>query len=106
MSNSNISRLESNSKFIKNFKLTSTDFKSEPTYFEEHNAPDWLTSCMTVVGSTMDQRWFWTDHVLRLEVGDAVYTDNHEVLRLPDTEVYSDGYRSLTMLQEIQFKSV
>jgi hypothetical protein len=50
--------------------------------FSEEDAPDWLTGVNTVRGSTMDCRWFWTDHVLTLEVGKSVDTDFHTITRL------------------------
>lgn len=52
------------------------------TEFTEHDAPDWLTSKNTVPGSTMDMRWFWNDHVLKMEVGDVIYTDFQEITRI------------------------
>jgi len=53
-----------------------------PVEFSELDAPDWLTSIDTVPGSTMDQRWFWRDHVLTLKVGEAVATDFHTIRRV------------------------
>lgn len=49
--------------------------------FNEQTAPDWLTSAKTVKGSTMDNRWFWTDHVLTLDVGQTVDTDFRTIRR-------------------------
>lgn len=51
-------------------------------YFTDHDAPDWLTSTKTVPGSTMDDRWFWNDHVLTLGIRESVQTDFHEITRL------------------------
>ena len=53
-----------------------------PTLFTDDTAPDWLTSCTTVKGSTMDNRWFWNDHVLTLEVGESVKTDFQLITRV------------------------
>lgn len=53
-------------------------------YFDEHTAPDWLTSANTVKGSTMDSRWFWNEHVLTLEVGQIIETDFRIIERLGD----------------------
>mgnify|MGYP000164381845 CR=1 FL=1 len=57
-------------------------FKRPPLEFSETDAPDWLTSCRTVEGSTMDARWFWEDHVLKLKVGQSIGTDFHTITRL------------------------
>lgn len=50
--------------------------------FSEATAPDWLTSRNTVRGSTMDNRWFWVDHVLTLQVGESVDTDFQKITRI------------------------
>lgn len=50
--------------------------------FTEDTAPSWLTGEHTVKGSTMDCRWFWTDHVLQLGVGNSIETDYHKITRL------------------------
>lgn len=50
--------------------------------FTPDDAPDWLTSKNTVKGSTMDNRWFWNDYVLKLEIGSAVKTDFHIITRI------------------------
>lgn len=50
--------------------------------FDEDTAPDWLTSVNTVPGSTMDGRWFWNEHILRLEVGESKDTDFQRITRL------------------------
>lgn len=50
--------------------------------FDEVTAPTWLISANTVVGSTMDMRWFWRDHVLQLPVGGCVETDFHTIERI------------------------
>lgn len=49
--------------------------------FTELTAPFWLTSEKTVKGSTMDMRWFWEDHVLKLKVGESTFTDWHTITR-------------------------
>lgn len=43
--------------------------------FTEDTAPNWLTCDKTIKGSTMDDRWFWNDHVLTLKVGQSIKTD-------------------------------
>ena len=50
--------------------------------FDEDDAPDWLTGENTVKGSTMDNRWFWKDHVLTLEVGESVEADFRVIKRM------------------------
>jgi len=30
----------------------------------------------------MDNRWFWTEHVLKLEVGESVCTDFRKITRI------------------------
>jgi hypothetical protein len=55
---------------------------TEPQRFTEADAPDWLTSARTVPGSTMDERWFWRDHVLTLPIGGHVETDFHRITRV------------------------
>lgn len=55
---------------------------AEPMHFTEESAPEWLTSENTVKGSTMDDRWFWQEHVLTLEVGEHVDTDFTSIKRI------------------------
>ena len=50
--------------------------------FNESNAPTWLTSEDTIKGSTMDGRWFWTDHVLNLDINESINTDFRTITRL------------------------
>ena len=49
--------------------------------FQEDTAPNWLRYGGRK-GSTMDNRWFWRDHVLTLEVGDTVDTDFWTIERI------------------------
>jgi len=68
---------------MKTFKIKSRFFAEiKSRTFDESNAPDWLTSIKTVKGSTMDDRWFWTGHVLTLEVGKSIDTDFQTITRL------------------------
>ena len=64
------------------FKITHQIHNSKPEYFTETTAPNWLTSCNTVKGSTMDDRWFWNEHVLTLEVGKEIETDFQLITRI------------------------
>lgn len=57
-------------------------FDHVKTNFTESNAPTWLTSEETVKGSTMDMRWFWEDHVLKLQIGQSVETDFQIITRV------------------------
>jgi len=53
----------------------------DPGMFSELAAPAWLTSNNTIAGSTMDQRWFWCEHILTLAVGESVETDFQIITR-------------------------
>ncbi len=57
-------------------------FGGDPVVFSDEDAPDWLTSKHTIKGSTMDMRWFWTDCVLKLEVGRSVETEFRTITRV------------------------
>lgn len=65
------------------FEVTHLFFKGVSVKtFTEADAPDWLTSENTIPGSTMDYRWFWKDHVCKLEVGEFVDTDFNRIKRI------------------------
>jgi len=64
------------------FEMFHTHFKVDTKIFTEETAPDWLTSVNTVKGSTMDNRWFWNDHVLTLQVGESIETDFQTIKRI------------------------
>lgn len=65
------------------FSMTHIFFKNDvPIIFTESNAPSWLTSENTIVGSTMDYRWFWKDCVLTLQVGASIETDFRLITRI------------------------
>jgi len=49
--------------------------------FDEDTAPHWL-KYGGPVGSTMDNRWFWEGHVMKLEIGDSVSTDFWKITRV------------------------
>jgi hypothetical protein len=53
--------------------------------FSEDDAPDWL-KYGGIKGSTMDARWFWNDHVMKLEVGETIDTDFQRIERLEDCD--------------------
>jgi hypothetical protein len=59
---------------MKEFKATHLYFSNKILEFNEINAPDWLTCKDTVRGSTMDNRWFWKNYVLALEVNESINT--------------------------------
>ena len=66
-----------------NFEATHIIFdQAKPELFDETNAPDWLTSEGTVKGSTIDQRWFWTDYVMTLGIGEHIKTDFRIIKRI------------------------
>lgn len=64
------------------FRMDHLFFERSVEVFTPTTAPDWLTSKNTVRGSTMDNRWFWTDHVLALAVGECVSTDFRRIFRV------------------------
>lgn len=66
---------------LKQFEMHHLFFKNMH-HFSELTAPDWLTSCKTVIGSTMDNRWFWNEYVLQLAVGERIKTDFHCIERI------------------------
>jgi hypothetical protein len=65
---------------MKIFKLKEKGFGTT-VFFNEKNAPTWLTSENTVKDSTMDMRWFW-EKVLNLEVGETIDTDFYNITRI------------------------
>jgi hypothetical protein len=68
-------------KSIKKFKMEHRIFKSVE-FFHENDAPTWLTSENSIPGSTMDERWFWENHVLKLNVGQSILTDFRKITRM------------------------
>ena len=62
--------------------MTHRFLNTPPEEFDEDIAPDWLTSCNSTPGSTMDGRWFWRDYVLTLPVGGQVETDFRTITRI------------------------
>jgi len=68
---------------VKLFKMAHRFFlKTEERTFTDQDAPDWLTSKNSIRGSTMDNRWFWNEHVMTLNVGQSVETDFHVITRV------------------------
>ena len=66
---------------MKTFQMTHLIFPGDPVEFNEETAPKWLKEG-GIVGSTMDNRWFWNDHVLTLEVGAGIDTDFQKITRI------------------------
>ena len=67
---------------MKQFKIQSNLFTdNRPIYFSEYDAPIWLCEG-GVKGSTMDNRWFWNDHVLTLDANESVDTDFSTITRI------------------------
>jgi hypothetical protein len=60
-------------------------FTGSVTEFIESTAPDYL-KYGGPAGSTMDNRWFWNDHVMKLEVGQSVDTDFNTITRMSDND--------------------
>lgn len=69
-------------KDMMRFEMRHKFFKDDLVQFSELDAPDWLTSINTIPGSTMDDRWFWTDYVLTLQIGKSVKTDFQTITRV------------------------
>lgn len=67
---------------MKHFRMTHLFFEGNVEEFDEESAPSWLTSADKIKGSTMDSSWFWTDHVLTLEVGKSIDTDFRHITRI------------------------
>lgn len=66
---------------MKKFSMVHHFFpKEEPVIFSDKNPPRWLKG--DGKGSTMDNRWFWDDHVMTLEVGQSVETDFNTITRI------------------------
>lgn len=66
----------------RHFEMVHKFFNGKSRRFSEIDAPDWLTSVNTIPGSTMDNRWFWKDHVLSLQIGESIETDFHVITRV------------------------
>lgn len=66
---------------MKIFELRSLVWRNlPPQRFTEEEPPGWLLGGLP--GSTMDNRWFWTGHVLTLAVGKTVDTDFSRIKRI------------------------
>lgn len=63
------------------FEMTHMYANSPPETFDEHTAPKWLCEGGRI-DSTMDNRWFWNNHVLTLKVGETVNTDFQTIIRV------------------------
>jgi hypothetical protein len=74
------------SEFIKPIekfmKFKQENILGKISFFTDKDPPKWLSSEDTVKGSTMDNRWFWKDHVLTLAIGDFVRTDFSKITRI------------------------
>lgn len=56
-------------------------YGGNPEIFTENTAPKWLREG-GLKGSTMDNRWFWDEHVMTLRVGEHVDTDFRRIERI------------------------
>lgn len=63
------------------FEISHLAFEGVET-FTELTGPDWLTSVNTIKGSTMDYRWFWQKHILKLKIGETVETECRVIRRI------------------------
>jgi len=61
---------------MKRFKMRHTIYGSE-TEFTDADAPLFLKGGRA--GSTMDDQWFWDEHIKALRVGESEHTDYHEI---------------------------
>jgi len=70
---------KSGTNFVR-FRLTheTTGYVRE---FSEDDAPRWLKYGGRE-GSTMCNRWFWNDYIMKLEVGQKIPTDFQEIERI------------------------
>jgi len=68
---------------IKKFKMVTFggEFGYQPEYFDEGTSPHWLKYGGRE-GSTMDNRWFWDNHVMTLKVGECVETAFQTITRI------------------------
>lgn len=53
----------------------------KPDVFTEETAPKWLKEGGRA-GSTMDNRWFWNGHVMKLGIGESIETDFRKITRI------------------------
>lgn len=63
------------------FKLKHLILNQPEIEVTQETAPDWLTSKKSVPGSTMDQRWFWEQKVLTLQVGEHTESEFYRITR-------------------------
>jgi hypothetical protein len=56
-------------------------FSGTTKTFTETKAPEWLRFGGTKE-STMDNRWFWNDYVMTLDVGQSIETDFQRIKRI------------------------
>jgi hypothetical protein len=65
---------------MKQFKMQHLDFPQATETFDEATAPIWLCKG-GIKGSTMDNRPFWNNNVITLDIGASVKTDFWEISR-------------------------
>lgn len=65
---------------MKKFKVDKIDFDKNSSFFCESEPPSWLLGGRK--GSTMDNRWFYEGHVLKLAIGCSVRTDFSIITRI------------------------
>ena len=63
------------------FTITLQFANTPPKQFTDKTAPNWL-KYGGPKGSTMDNRWFWNDHVLKLKLGESISTDFTVIKRI------------------------
>jgi len=65
---------------MKSFKMMHLIFEDITLFFED-NAPTWLSKG-GLKDSTVDNRWFFKQCILTLEIGQSVSTDFHIITRV------------------------
>ena len=66
---------------MKEFEMVHLHWPHNPKVFTEDTALCWLRYGGPV-GSTMDNRRFWNDHVMKLKVGESISTDFQRITRI------------------------
>ena len=59
---------------MKKFELTHRFFKSEPEIFTDESPPRWFLNTA--------YKWWYTDHILKLKVGESIKSDFRKITRI------------------------
>lgn len=66
---------------MKEFEMSHRFITCKVEKFTEESAPHWL-KFGGVEGSTICNRWFWNDYIMKLEVGETIDTDFRTIKRM------------------------